>query len=104
MLLVFYSILCSVNIYNQIEKRKKYKCQFAAILREAAKKNSTTSGPMTKRCVCVWWGGGVKAGPLRKKNFFWALKTKHYKENPRAIKLEALVVGPLLKELFLRLP
>ena len=36
-------------------------------------------------------GGGFKAGPLKKKNFFFeALKTKN----------KALVVGPIVEELF----
>ena len=38
-------------------------------LREAAKKNASTNGQAIKR---GWGGGGVKAGPLRKKiTFFW---------------------------------
>ena len=39
-------------------------------------------------------GEGVKAGPLRKRNFFEALKTE----------TKALLGGPLVEELFLRLP
>ena len=51
-------------------------------------------------------GGGVKAGLIREKNFFWS--PKNQKKLPMTTKLEgggkALVVGPLVKELTLLLP
>jgi hypothetical protein len=52
------------------------------LLREAAKKNSSTNGQAIKS------GGvrGVKAGPLRKKELF--------------LKLEAFMAWPLVEELF----
>ena len=72
---------------------------------EAAKKSASTSGPTSKR------GGGSKGWTTKKKNFFWALKTKKYqKQGPMTTKLEgdgdvkALVVGPLVEELFCDFP
>ena len=50
-------------------------------------------------------GEGGKAGPLRKNNFFEDLET--YKKGPMTTKFEgrgALVIGPLVEELFLQLP
>ena len=47
--------------YHNIYKYK-YARMYVLYVHEAAKKNSSTSSPTTKR--------GVKAGPLRKKNFY----------------------------------
>ena len=50
-------------------------------------------------------GGGVKAGPLKKKNFFEALnKRKKDDHLARGGGVSVLVVGPLRTEHFLRLP
>ena len=63
--------------------------------KESRKKSSFTSGPTTKR------GGGLKDGPLRKKNFFWSSNNekKSIKLGGRGGRGKVLVVGPLVEEL-----
>ena len=63
-------------------------------LREAAKKSSSTSGRATKR------GGGVKAGPLRKKKLFLKLFFLFCCHLKIKIIFKALVARPLVDDFF----